>query len=154
PKSPSVARTGDKAADANDSRRIAPDSPPDRPARQPEAPQTLSTSFTAGTLADSSGFPPDTMGVIGPTQYLLGVNGRIRVFDRTGAVGALDANSDVFFSSVMTPPIFLNFTTDPRVRYDRFTNRFIVIMIDVPPSQTNNRVMIAVSDPGPITGTS
>ena len=35
----------------------------------PFAPQTLGTSFTGATLADTFAFPPDTMGVAGPTQF-------------------------------------------------------------------------------------
>src|SRR5262249_15029036 len=52
----------------------------------PSAPQTLGTSFTGATLADTGAFPPDTMGTVGPTQFIVFVNGRIRTFNKTTGV--------------------------------------------------------------------
>lgn len=98
-------------------------------------------SFTAGTLASVGSFPPDTMGAVGPTQFLMAVNGRIRVFSKsTGAVGELDADMDSFFNSVRGSDA----TTDPRVQYDRLTGRWFVLIINV--AAANNRVLLAVSD--------
>ncbi len=117
--------------------------------------QTVGLSFTAGTLADTQSFPPDTMGAVGPAQFLLACNGRIRTFNkRTGvADGVLDADMDIFFQSVMTPPVANNFTTDPRVRYDRLSSRWFVTIIDVPgrAGSLPNRVLLAVSDGATIT---
>ena len=109
--------------------------------------------FTAATLADTGAFPPDSMGAAGPTQFILAVNGRIRSFNKqTGAADdALNADMDIFFQSVMTPPISSNFTSDPRIRYDRLTGRWFVTILDVPGGAGSlpNRIMLAVSD-GPI----
>lgn len=109
--------------------------------------------FTAATLADTGAFPPDSMGAVGPTQFILAVNGRIRSFNKeTGAAdGVLNADMDVFFQSAMTPPVTSNFTSDPRIRYDRLTRRWFVTIIDVPGGAGSlpNRIMLAVSD-GPI----
>ena len=68
-------------------------------------PQTLGTSFTGATLADTGAFPPDSMGAAGPSQFVVFVNGRIRTFNKTTGVadGVIDADPDVFFSPVMTP---------------------------------------------------
>jgi hypothetical protein len=109
--------------------------------------------FLGGTLSDTASFPPDTMGAAGPTQFLVGINGRIRVFSKAGVKGALDTTMDNFFASVMTPPINQNFTSDPRVRYDRLSQRWFVIIIDVPYpyGQFENRVLIAMSDGPTIT---
>jgi len=117
--------------------------------------QSTSVNFTAATLNDTLAFPPDSMGAVGPSQVIVAVNGRIRSFDKsTGfADGALDVNPDVFFSSVMTPPTAQNFTSDPRIRYDRLSGRWFLIIIDVP-GQTGtqpNRILFAVSDSGVIT---
>jgi hypothetical protein len=67
------------------------------------------------------------------------------------ADGAIDANTDVFFGPALTPG--LNFTTDPRIRYDRLSDRWFIIMIDVPGQQGKlpNRVMLAMSDSGTVT---
>jgi hypothetical protein len=130
------------------------------------APQTPGTSFTGATLTDTGAFPPDTMGAVGPTQFIVAVNGRFRSFNKSTGVAdsVLNIDPDVFFASVMTPvtpPVVLNFTSDPRIRYDRLSGRWFIDIIDVPctvancTSTANNRVLIAVSDAasaGVITG--
>src|SRR5690349_4643754 len=119
------------------------------------APQTLGISFTGSTLADENAFPPDCMGAAGPTQFIVAVNGRIRSFNKTtgAADGVLNVDTDLFFTSVMTPPTSSNFTSDPRIRYDRLSGKWFIIMIDVPGGLGNlpNRVMVAVSSGGTIT---
>lgn len=122
----------------------------------PLAPQSLGVNFTGATLADTGAFPPDSMGTVGPSQFVVFVNGRIRSFTKgTGAAdGVLNADPDVFFASVMTPesPPGLNFTSDPQVRYDRLSGRWFLSIIDVPSSSstsigdTPNRWLLAVSD--------
>ena len=117
---------------------------------------TPSTSFTGATLTDTGAFPPDSMGTVGPTQYVVAVNGRIRSFTKAGvADGVLNLDPDVFFASVMTPvapPVVLNFTSDPQVRYDRFSGRWFLSIIDVPCTNATctttaaNRWLLAVSD--------
>ncbi|HMJ63632.1 MAG TPA: chitobiase/beta-hexosaminidase C-terminal domain-containing protein [Bryobacteraceae bacterium] len=119
--------------------------------------QTIATTFDGVTGPTQTGsFPPDSMGAVGPSQFLIFVNGRLRTFNKTTghADGALEANPDVFFGSVMTPVPGSgdNFTTDPQVRYDRLSGRWILTVIDVPSSSSNNigdlpnRILIAVSD--------
>src|SRR6059036_288708 len=102
--------------------------PPTGPA--PLIAQTAGLSFLGATLAETfSSFPPDTMGAAGPSQYIVCVNGRIRSFNKSTGVadGVLNANTDVFFQSVMTPPVTNNFTSDPRIRYDRLSQRWFVV---------------------------
>src|SRR5207302_8385743 len=114
--------------------------------------QTINSNlnFTAATFPDCSGWPPDTMGTVGPTQFIIALNGRVRSFNKTTGLvdNGINANSDIFFASVMTSGP--NFTTDPRIRYDRLSGRWFITMIDVPGQlgKQPNRVMIAVSDSG------
>lgn len=111
--------------------------------------QTAATpEVDVATFADTGALPPDTMGDIGPTQYLAGLNGRLRTLSKaTGAPdGALDLDSDVFFASVLPGGAY---TSDPRVRYDRRTGRWFVLMISV---SLPNRFMLAVSGASIITG--
>lgn len=126
-------------------------------AAEASAPQTVSSvNFIGATLSDTFAFPPDSMGAVGPAQFLVTVNGRVRSFNKTtgAADGVLNADTDAFFAPAMTPTTGVvnnNFTSDPRVRYDRLTKRWIVVMIDVPGTAGNvgdlpNRIMIAVSD--------
>src|SRR5437762_3736390 len=116
--------------------------------------QTIGLTFDGVTGPTQTGaFPPDSMGAVGPSQFLIFVNGRLRTFNKTtgAADGVINADPDIFFSSVMTnAPV--NFTSDPQVRYDRLSGRWILIIIDVPSSSSNsvgdmpNRVLIAVSN--------
>jgi len=85
------------------------------------------------------------MGTVGPSQVLVIVNGRIKVFSKSGTLGPLNANTDVFFSSVTSAG-----TSDPHVRYDRLSQRWFITMIDL---ATPNRVVIAVSSGPSISGT-
>jgi hypothetical protein len=123
----------------------------------PLAPQSLGTSFTAGTLADAHAFPPDCEGTVGPTQFVLFINGLIRSFNKTTGTmdGVLDVSPEGFFLPVMTPvspPVVLNFTSDPQVRYDRLSARWFMSIIDVPckdnkcSKTAGNRWLLAVSD--------
>jgi len=151
PDSPRDAGTlGSKAPGAKVSRLKSLDAP------APLAPQTVTTNFTGATLADTGAFPPDSMGTVGPTQFVVFVNGRIRTFNKgTGvADGVINVDPDVFFASVMTPvsggSLNINFTSDPMVRYDRLTGRWFLTIIDVPSlnaiGDIPNRYLIAVSD--------
>jgi hypothetical protein len=151
PDSPNVARWVPSQSIADDS--VTP--------LTPLAPQTFGTSFTGATLSDTGAFPPDSMGAVGPSQFVVFVNGRLRSFNKTTGVidGVLNADPDVFFASVMTPvtpPVVLNFTSDPQIRYDRLSGRWFLTIIDVPCANAScsttapNRLLIAVSDSGTI----
>ena len=123
----------------------------------PYYPQSIGVTFDGVTGPNETGaFPPDTMGTVGPSQFIIFVNGRLRSFNKATGVadGVLNVNPDDFFASVETsvaPPGF-NFTSDPQIRYDRLTSRWILTIIDVPSSSpftvadTPNRLLIAVSD--------
>ena len=49
----------------------------------PRNPQTVGTTFKGVGLSESGYIPPDSMGDVGPTQILMHVNGRIKVFDKS-----------------------------------------------------------------------
>jgi len=113
---------------------------------QPFAPQPLGTSFTGATLSESGFVPPDSMGVAGPTQYVVLVNGRIVTFNKATGVtdGVINSTTNAFFNSVRSG----SDTTDPRIRYDRLSGRWFLTMINV---STPNRILIAVSSTSTIT---
>lgn len=118
------------------------------------APQTVGLSFNGySNPANSGPFPPDNMGAIGPTQYIVAVNGMIRSFNSTTgtADGVLNVTPDVFFAPGMTPlggGVTSNFTSDPRIRYDRYSARWLMVIIDVPngTGSVANRAILAVSN--------
>ena len=127
-----------------------PRSVPSRPAAggvatpAPAASQSLGVSFLGANLSDANTFPPDTSGAVGPTQFLVGVNGRLRTFAKANGIadGALNADTDVFFASVANGQP----TYAPRVRYDRLSGRWFLSALNFSPTLTDNRVLIAVSD--------
>src|SRR5262249_34954625 len=91
-------------------------------------PQTVGTSFLATQISDTIGYvPPDTVGSVGPTQVLVCSNGIIKVFDKSGTLGGLNTTTDNFFASVRGSPS----TSDPQVKYDRLSGRWIVTIINV-----------------------
>ncbi len=110
----------------------------------PAAPQSLGISFRGATLADTNAFPPDSSGAAGPSQFLVGLNGRIRTFGKSSgsADGVLNTDLDTFFAPVTGG----NSTATPHVRYDRLSGQWIVTVSNFGPSFSNNRILIAVSD--------
>ncbi len=111
------------------------------------SPQTVGVSFLGPVLSESGWIPPDTQGDVGPTQVLMIANGRIKVYDKLGNLGPINASSDVFFNSVRNGAN----TGDPRVRYDRLSGRWFVTAFNM---ATPNRILIAVSSGSVITSSS
>jgi hypothetical protein len=114
----------------------------------PSSALAAGTSFLGAQLSESGFIPPDSMGSVGPTQALVDVNGRIKVFSKTGTLGGLNVSDSVFWSSVSNGSA----PTDPGVEYDRLSQRWIVSAVNV--ENSNNRVMIAVSSGPTITNSS
>ena len=85
------------------------------------------------------------MGAIGSTQFTIAINGLIKSFNKNTGIAdnGINAELDVFFDSVRAG----SFTSDPRIRYDRLSDRWFVIAINVPNSGPN-KLLNAVSDSG------
>jgi PKD repeat protein len=112
------------------------------------SPQSVGTSFLGAQLSEAPFVPPDSMGAVGPSQVVVIVNGRLKVFNKSGVLGAVNTTTDNFFSSVRNG----SSTSDPHVRYDRLSGRWFIVMINV--ATTKNRVLIAVSGGPTIDATS
>jgi hypothetical protein len=124
-----------------------PSGPATLTARRPSVALTTAQTFDGPSL-EGNVFPPDTQGDVGPSQFVVTLNTRFRSYDKSGvADAALDLTPDTFFSSEMTSAS-CNFTSDPHIRYDRLSQRWFIVMIDVPgcTGGQSNRIMIAVSD--------
>jgi Bacterial Ig-like domain len=103
-----------------------------------------------GVQSNESGFiPPDSMGAVGPSQVVVFVNGRLKVFDKQGSTPPILSVSDAAF---WAPVRNGSEPTDPEVEYDRLSQRWILAGINL--EGTNNRIMLAVSDGPTITSTS
>jgi len=107
-------------------------------------PQVVGTSFLGARLSESGFVPPDSMGDVGPSQVLVIVNGRVKLFDKAGNPGSLNASTNTFFSAVGGTA---NGTSDPHVRYDRLSQRWFLSIITV--ANCPNDVLLAVSS-GPV----
>lgn len=98
------------------------------------------------------GTPPDTMGAVGPSQFFTVQNLAYRVHDKaTGsALVALDVGANDFWLPAVDPTD--RGGGDPRVRFDRQNDRWVVIAFDLgpldgnDPTFANNRILIALSD--------
>ncbi len=112
-------------------------------------PQTVSTNWTAATVLGTNptnSLPADNMGAVGPTQYIVAVNGRIVTFSKNTGVadGVINASTNTFFNSVRNG----SGTSDPRIRYDRLSQKWFIVIINV---SSPNRILLAVSNTSTIT---
>ncbi|HEV2860923.1 MAG TPA: hypothetical protein VGX48_07960, partial [Pyrinomonadaceae bacterium] len=98
--------------------------------------------------------PPDSAGAVGPTHLVNVVNSSIEIYTKTG-VRTLRQSLKNFFASAPSPPQTNTF--DPKVIYDQYANRFIVLTMErieaagATPNQS--RVYLAVSDDSNPNGT-
>src|SRR6476659_9912223 len=125
----------------------APQARTGRAAIGPKSSLSEGTSFLGADSNDSGFIPPDSMGAVGPTQVLVSVNGRLRLFDKQGNPDPnLDVTDSAFWYALLPTGVE---PTDPGVEYDRLSERWIVSAIDT--QNTDNQVMLAVSDGPTIT---
>ena len=102
--------------------------------------------------------PPDNMGDVGTTQIIATANTRMKVFNKVGVTetplstptgsatttlpALVNADLNTFFSN---SALGISGISDPHVRFDRLTQRWFVVAIDVTHTK-NNYCCIAVSD--------
>ena len=98
-------------------------------------------NFGGPTSAESGFVPPDSCGDVSPSSVLVCANGRMKSYDRLGNLTVINATGNTFFNSVRTAG---QGVSDPRVVFDRLTNRWFLEIIDV--LSTNNRICLAVSN--------
>jgi hypothetical protein len=90
-------------------------------------------------------FPPDPMGDAGPSQYVLTINGRIRIYARDTGAMQYDLHPDAFFPDSTRGG---GRTGDPRVRFDRHTQRWVIVYFT---TGMPNRIVVAFSNTAVIT---
>lgn len=107
----------------------------------PDLPQTPVDEIIGPAFTNTAGFvPPDTMGAVGPTDFLFSVNGRFMGFTKAlPHTQVFTPTEDSFWSGVADP----SGVSDAHVRYDRVTQRWFITEIDVP--TRNNHILLAVS---------
>src|SRR5438105_2861044 len=99
-------------------------------------------SVSGGGSGDVSLFPPDTMGAVGPRNWVTFVNGQYRVYDKLGT--QLQTSTDTAFWQAAGLSN-VNDVFDPRILYDPLTSRWFAVQATGNES-INNRILIARSD--------
>lgn len=125
---------------------------------------TLGTTFDAINFnedASTTGFfhiPPDPAGAVGPTHVVNVVNTSIEWYTKAGVrqnrqrLGFRTGPGAV--GSFFEPLAPLTGTFDPKVIYDQYSNRFVVVTMErVDGSPNQSRVFLAVSDNSDPNGT-
>lgn len=93
------------------------------PDLSPLAPSPSPTSSFQALGDDNSYVPPDTQGAVGPNHLMVTLNSQIRIQTRTGtAISTTSLNG--FWASLGYSSMF-----DPRVLYDRQSNRWICVSL-------------------------
>ena len=110
---------------------------------------SLDLSFNGPTFPPTGGpVPPDSTGDVSPSSVLIAANGQLRSYSKNGSAGALNTSDTAFFSTVRGG----SGLSDPRVVFDRITQRWFVEEITTSIADGNNRILLAVSDGENITG--
>ena len=100
-----------------------------------------------GTEAGTYLIPPDPMGAAGTDRVIAVVNVMIEARDKTGTLLWRDALKD-FFSSLVggNPGALGTLTFDPKIVYDHYEGRFVVVALERTSSPTTaSRILLAVS---------
>ena len=119
----------------------------------------IGANFTGTAYGDpqtESRIPPDSMGAVGPMHYAELLNTSFAVYSKTGTLQtklALDgfwnnafANASVPIPGAPPPPPLTaaNNAFDPRILFDRFSQRWYAVAVDGAKSR-NSRVLVAVT---------
>ncbi len=105
-------------------------------------PPTIGASFVG--LAQGSAIPPDPDMTVGPNHVAQVVNLRLRVTTKTGTeqfLSTLTGAAGNFWSGMGV----VGFTSDPKVMYDEYADRYVVEMIEVFNDFSGGAVLLAVS---------
>jgi hypothetical protein len=116
---------------------------------------TLGKNFIGSTyLSDTAATPPDSDGAIGPSHFVEFINGRFSVFDKSSGA-KVQTRTDTGFWNAAGVTFGAGITvSDPRIIFDRATQRWFASQIDFNPNNLkNNRFLLAISATNDPTGT-
>jgi len=113
---------------------------------QPLIPSPVVSASFQGSPA-SGWIPPDTQGAAGPNHLMVAVNGNVRIQTKTGTT-LMSQTLVNFFAAVANGS---GFVFDPRVEYDPYGNRWILIAgADV--DSANSAILVGTSQTSDPTG--
>ncbi|WP_447598434.1 PEP-CTERM sorting domain-containing protein [Nitrospira sp. Nam80] len=102
---------------------------------------SIGQNFTGSSFLNSGFIPPDTIGAVGPTNFVEILNGRYAVYDKGSGSVIQSSTLDQFWSNAGAVPI--KYAFDPRVVYDPFSERYLAASVDN--ADGPNNFLLAVS---------
>jgi len=103
----------------------------------------IDLSFTGSSLLTSGFIPPDTMGAVGPDQFVELLNGQYSVYRNTDGVRVQSSTLNDFWRNAGVTPAG-SFAFDPRITYDSSSGRWFAAAADN--SFGPNNFLVAVSN--------
>ncbi len=114
-------------------------------------PTALTVSWESFTVFNTGSIPPDPYGAAGPSHVLNVVNQHYAIYDKVGGLQGTDSLFN-FFSPLANPPPGSQGPYDPKVLYDTFHNRFVVVALSLG-GTPSSAILVAVSDDSNPNGT-
>ena len=148
---------------AIDTRPIPLQTPPENPVRKPlpggeksnlpvGAIDKLSATVNPGAqfagMTMNGWFPPDADIAVGPSHIVEVVNSSFAIYTKTGTK-QLEQTFQTLFNGVAVATMLF----DPKVIYDRFNDRYVMIVLEKSTSPQISKVLVAISDDGDPNGT-
>jgi autotransporter-associated beta strand protein len=99
-------------------------------------------SVSGGDSGDVNLVPPDSMGSVGPQNWVTFVNGQYRVYNKLGTQLQTQTDTGFWQAAGLSN---VNNLSDPRILYDPVSSRWFAVQITINES-TNNRILIGRSD--------
>lgn len=104
-----------------------------------QAPLLIRDFIGPDRFNDSGSFPPDAMGAVGTTQFVVFINGNVSIYNKITGIRFSSVSLNTFWSGLEVNGAF-----DPRVLFDQHTNRWITIAADN--GGNPNDILLAVSE--------
>jgi len=99
-------------------------------------------------IPETNSIPPDPYLAVGPNHIVAVVNSSFRIYDKNGQI-IKTIVADNWFSNVLSPLGCF----DPKVVYDRYDNRWVMVWLDQNDDTKRSNILISVSDDSDPTGT-
>ncbi len=148
---------------AIDNRPIPLQTPPENPVRKPlpggeksnlpvGAIDTLSATVKPGSkfagMTMNGWYPPDADIAVGPSHIVQVVNSSFAIYSKTGTKQLEQTFQTLFNGVAVATTLF-----DPKVIYDRFNDRYVMVVLEKSTSPQISKVLVAISDDGDPNGT-
>lgn len=139
---PMAAEVDDADVDADVSAEYEAETPEDADGGDQPAAQAPPMTASFEGIPQTAWRPPDNTLAVGPNDVMLAVNTDLAIHDRNGALKVRWANMTPLFRNVLPTGASL---FDPKVAYDHYARRWIVVIAARRQSPAGSWIMLAVS---------